>query len=113
MLVFHDQKSTFVYCTFRLFCYRPLLLVDFLQRRPTPLMYTMNLTSATYSAFMNLLTAMKFLSLTVALSSVLATVALITGHSQGAIQEVPHRKLMSLSRRFHPAEAVDEGLKNG
>ena len=111
-LVFHDQDSTTNLCRFCLFCYRPWFLADFL-KRPMPFMYTMKLTSATYSAFMKILTAMKFGSLTLALSSVLATVALLIGHSEGAIQEVPHRKLMSLSRRFNPAEAVDEGLKNG
>ena len=67
---------------------------DFLQR-PTPFMYTMNLTSA-----WALLTATKFGSLTLALSIVLATVGISTGHSEGVS---PHRALMSLSRN------VDEG----
>ena len=72
----------------------PDILVDFLQRL-TPFMHTKKLTSATYSAFMNLLRAMKFGSLTMALSRLLAAVGLLTGHTEGVI---PHRALMSLSR---------------
>ena len=44
---------------------------------------------------MNLLRDMKFGSLTMALSRLLATVGLLTGHTEGAIL---HRALMSLSR---------------
>ena len=86
----------------------PAILADFLQRQ-TPFMYTMKLTSATYSAFMNLLRAMKFGSLTLALFRLLETVGMRTGQWEGVI---PNRTLMSLSRRFNPTEPVDEGLNN-
>ena len=58
-------------------------------------MYTKNLTSGWALA-----RAMKFGSLTLALSPVLETVGLLTGHSEGVF---PKTALMSLSRN------VDEG----
>ena len=73
---------------------RHLPVADFLQRL-TPFMYTKNLTSAWAS-----LRAMKFGSLTLALSRVLVTVVLLTGHSKGVL---PQMALMSLSRN------VEEG----
>ena len=69
----------------------PAILADFLQR-PMPSMYTKNLTSA-----WDLLRAMKFGSLTLALSRVLVTVGLLTGHSEGVIPGT-QTALMSLSR---------------
>ena len=93
-LVYHDQDSTYNFCTFESFSVTGHFWADSLQR-PTPFMYIKNLISATYSAFMNLLRAMKFGSLTMALSRFLATVGLLTGHTEGVL---PHREMMSLSR---------------
>ena len=73
-----------------------MIFADFLQR-PTLFMYTMNLTSA-----WDLLVAMKFGSSTLAHSRLLATVGLLTGHSEGVI---PDKTPMSLSRN------VNEGNK--
>ena len=76
-LVFHNQHSHYDLCTFCLFCYR-LLLADFLQS--TTFMYTMKLTSA-----WALLRAMRSMSLTLALSRLLATVGMRTMQSEGAM----------------------------
>ena len=77
-LVFHNQKSAFSdICTFCLFCYRPFL-ADFLQR-PTPFIHTTKL-----KLEWALLRAMRSMSLTLALSGLLATVGMRTGHMQVA-----------------------------